>query len=232
MSSPSKVEPRHTRLRAVIYIRQSTPQQVLNNREGTRRQYQLVERAQQMGWPDANIRVIDDDLGLSGAGSQQRLGFQRLVAAIGLGEVGIVLVTEISRLSRLNSDWHRVIELCAVFRTLIADEDGVYDAQNANDRLLLGMKGTLFAAELHILQARMHGALLSKARRGELVVCLPVGSGAGRMASPSSIPTRPSAWLSPPCSSASRCCATHGRCSGISCRRLIPLNPTRYTVPG
>jgi len=175
MSSPSKVEPRHTRLRAVIYIRQSTPQQVLNNQEGTRRQYQLVERARQMGWPDANIRVIDDDLGLSGASSQQRLGFQRLVAAIGLGEVGIVLVTEISRLSRLNSDWHRVIELCAMFRTLIADEDGVYDAQNANDRLLLGVKGTLFAAELHILQARMHGALLSKARRGELVVCLPVG---------------------------------------------------------
>jgi DNA invertase Pin-like site-specific DNA recombinase len=175
MSSPSKVEPRHTHLRAVIYIRQSTPQQVLNNQEGTRRQYQLVERARQMGWPDANIHVIDDDLGLSGASSQQRLGFQRLVAAIGLGEVGIVLVTEISRLSRLNSDWHRVIELCAMFRTLIADEDGVYDAQNANDRLLLGVKGTLFAAELHILQARMHGALLSKARRGELVVCLPVG---------------------------------------------------------
>src|SRR5215217_3658580 len=162
MSSPSKVEPRHTRLHAVIYIRQSTPQQVLNNQEGTRRQYQLVGRARQMGWPDANIRVIDDDLGLSGASSQQRLGFQRLVAAIGLGEVGIVLVTEISRLSRLNSDWHRVIELCAMFRTRIADEDGVYDAQDSNDRLLLGMKGTLFAAELHILQARMHGALLPR----------------------------------------------------------------------
>jgi DNA invertase Pin-like site-specific DNA recombinase len=175
MSSPSKVEPRHTRLRALVYVRQSTPQQVLHHQEGTRRQYGLVERARQMGWPDANIRVIDDDLGLSGASSQQRLGFQRLVAAIGLGEVGLVLVTEVSRLSRLNSDWHRVIELCAVFRTLIADEDGVYDAQDANDRLLLGMKGTLFAAELHILQARMRGALLSKARRGELVVRLPVG---------------------------------------------------------
>jgi DNA invertase Pin-like site-specific DNA recombinase len=127
MSSPSKVEPRHTRLRALVYVRQSTPQQVLNHQEGTRRQYGLVERARQMGWPDANIRVIDDDLGLSGAGSQQRPGFQRLVAAIGLGEVGLVMVTEVSRLSRLNSDWHRVIELCAVFRTLIADEDGVYD---------------------------------------------------------------------------------------------------------
>ena len=104
-----------------------------------------------------------------------RLGFQRLVAAIGLGEVGIVLVTEVSRLSRRNSDWHRVIELCAVFRTLIADEDGVYDAQDPNDLLLLGVKGTLFAAELHILHARMRGNLLNKARRGELALRLPVG---------------------------------------------------------
>ena len=145
----SKIEPRHLRLQAIVYIRQSTPQQIQNNRESTRRQYDLARRARQMGWPETAIRVIDDDLGLSGAGSQKRAGFQRLVGAIGLGEVGIVLVTEISRLSRLNSDWHRVIELCAVFRTLIADEDGIYDAQNPNDRLLLGVKGTLFAAELH-----------------------------------------------------------------------------------
>ena len=135
----------------------------------------LAERARQMGWPETAVRVIDDDLGMSGASSQSRAGFQRLVAAIGMGEVGIVLVTEVSRLSRLNSDWHRVIELCAVFRTLIADEDGVYDAQDPNDRLLLGVKGTLFAAELHILQARMQGALMSKAERGELAVALPVG---------------------------------------------------------
>src|SRR4051795_9622911 len=157
-----KIEPRHFGLRALVYVRQSTPRQVLASQESTRRQYQLAERAQQMGWPAPRIEVIDEDLGLSGAGSQQRLGFQRLVAAIGLGEVGLVLVTEVSRLSRLNSDWHRVIELCAVFRTLIADEDGVYDAQDANDRLLLGMKGTLFAAELHILQARMRGWVLSR----------------------------------------------------------------------
>ncbi|HEX2416556.1 MAG TPA: recombinase family protein, partial [Micromonosporaceae bacterium] len=171
----SKIEPRHLRLQAVVYIRQSTPQQIQNNQESTRRQYDLACRARQMGWPETAVRVIDDDLGLSGAGSRNRAGFQRLVAAIGLGEVGIILVTEVSRLSRLNSDWHRVIELCAVFRTLIADEDGIYDAQSPNDRLLLGVKGTLFAAELHILQARMRGALLSKARRGELAVTLPVG---------------------------------------------------------
>jgi Resolvase, N terminal domain len=161
MSSPSKVEPRHTRLRALVYVRQSTPQQVLHHREGTRRQYGLVERARQMGWPDANIRVIDDDLGLSGASSQQRLGFQRLVAAIGLGEVGLVLVTEVSRLSRLNSDWHRVIELCAVFRTLIADEDGVYQSVEES-RLQPGGSGlkltTSIATSVPVVATRMTSA--------------------------------------------------------------------------
>lgn len=142
-TSMSKIEPRHLRLQAVVYIRQSTPQQIQNNQESTRRQYDLACRARQMGWPETAVRVIDDDLGLSGAGSRNRAGFQRLVAAIGLGEVGIILVTEVSRLSRLNSDWHRVIELCAVFRTLIADEDGIYDAQSPSDRLLLGVKSLL-----------------------------------------------------------------------------------------
>src|SRR5215213_5781976 len=170
-----KIEPRHLGLRAVVHVRQSTPRQVLANQESTRRQYQLAERARQMGWAAPQVEIIDEDLGLSGAGSQARTGFQRLVAAIGLGEVGLVQVTEVSRLSRRNSDWHRVIELCAVFRTLIADEDGVYSAQDPNDRLLLGVKGTLFAAELHILRARMRGNLLNKARRGELALRLPVG---------------------------------------------------------
>jgi DNA invertase Pin-like site-specific DNA recombinase len=175
MITSPKVEPRHLRLRALVYVRQSTPQQLQNNQESTRRQYQLAERAQQMGWPVAQVHVIDDDLGLSGASSDQRGGFQRLVASIGLGEVGIILVTEVSRLSRCNSDWHRVIELCAVFATLIADEDGVYDPRDPNDRLLLGVKGTLFAAELHILQARMRGGLINKAQRGALAVTLPIG---------------------------------------------------------
>jgi DNA invertase Pin-like site-specific DNA recombinase len=170
-----KIEPRHLGLRAVVYVRQSTPRQVLTNQESTRRQYQLAERARQLGWPAPQIEVIDEDLGLSGADSQARTGFQRLVAAIGLGEIGLVLVTEVSRLSRRNSDWHRVIELCAVFRTLIADEDGIYSAEDPNDRLLLGIKGTLFAAELHILRARMRGNLLNKARRGELALRLPIG---------------------------------------------------------
>lgn len=175
MSFSPKIEPRHQRLQAIVYIRQSTPKQVQTNHESTRRQYQLVDRARQMGWAPSLIQVIDDDLGLSGASSRRRAGFQRLVAAIGLGEVGLILVTEVSRLSRCNSDWHRVIELCAVFRTLIADEDGVYDARDPNDLLLLGVKGTLFAAELHILRGRMRGNLLNKARRGELAQRLPVG---------------------------------------------------------
>lgn len=175
MSPSLKLQPRHLQLQAIVYVRQSTQRQVLENQESTRRQYQLAERARQLGWPAPQVQLIDDDLGMSGASSHHRSGFQRLVAAIGLGEVGMVLVTEVSRLSRRNSDWHRVIELCAVFRTLIADEDGIYDAQDPNDRLLLGVKGTLFAAELHILRARMRGNLLNKARRGELALRLPVG---------------------------------------------------------
>lgn len=175
MNAIQKVQTQHLNRQALIYIRQSTPKQVQFNQESTRRQYELAEKAHQLGWPQPLIKVIDDDLGLSGASSTHRLGFQHLVAAISLGEVGMVLVIEVSRLSRLNSDWHRVIELCAVFQTLIADEDGIYDPRDPNDQLVLGLKGTLFAAELHILQARMRGSLLNKARHGELALRLPVG---------------------------------------------------------
>jgi DNA invertase Pin-like site-specific DNA recombinase len=175
MSRTTPILPQHVAKTALVYVRQSTPKQVLHNQESLRRQYQLVETAVQLGWAQARTCVIDDDLGLSGASSAVRHGFQRLVAAISLGEVGIVLVTEVSRLSRLDSDWHRVIELCAVFGTLIADEDGLYDPSDPNDRLVLGLKGTLFSAELHIIRARMRGGLLNKARRGALAQRLPVG---------------------------------------------------------
>lgn len=168
---PSK----HLSRLAMVYVRQSTAKQVAHNQESTRRQYQLREKARALGWPEPRVQIIDDDLGLSGASSQSRMGFQRLVSTVGMGEVGIILVTEVSRLSRLNSDWHRVIELCAVFETLIADEDGLYDPRDPNDRLVLGLKGTLFSAELQILHARMRGGLLNKARRGALAVRLPVG---------------------------------------------------------
>jgi DNA invertase Pin-like site-specific DNA recombinase len=175
MSRTTPILPQHVAKTALVYVRQSTPKQVLHNQESLRRQYQLVETAVQLGWAQARTCVIDDDLGLSGASSAVRHGFQRLVAAISLGEVGIVLVTEVSRLSRLDSDWHRVIELCAVFGTLIADEDGLYDPSDPNDLLVLGLKGTLFSAELHIIRARMRGGLLNKARRGALAQRLPVG---------------------------------------------------------
>jgi len=175
MSRTTPVLPQHVARTALVYVRQSSTKQVLHNQESLRRQYQLVETAARLGWPQARTCVIDEDLGLSGASSTARHGFQRLVAAISLGEVGIVLVTEVSRLSRLDSDWHRVIELCAVFGTLIADEDGLYDPSDPNDRLVLGLKGTLFSAELHIIRARMRGGLLNKARRGALAQRLPVG---------------------------------------------------------
>jgi len=175
MSHAALIQPHHFSRTAMVYVRQSTPKQLLLHQESTRRQYQLAERAAELGWPQPRIVVLDADPGRSGTSSQDRLGFQRLVSAIGLGEVGLVLVTEVSRLSRRNSDWHRVLELCAVFDTLIADDEGMYDPRDPNDRLVLGLKGTLFAAELHILQARMRSGLLNKARRGALSLRLPVG---------------------------------------------------------
>ena len=175
MSHAASILKEHLDRTAMVYIRQSTPKQLLVHQESTRRQYQLAERAAGLGWPQPRIVVIDEDLGRSGTSSQARRGFQRLVSAISLGEVGLVLVTEVSRLSRLNSDWHRVLELCAVFDTLLADDEGIYDLRDPNDRLVLGLKGTLFAAELHILQARMRAGLLNKARRGALELRLPVG---------------------------------------------------------
>jgi DNA invertase Pin-like site-specific DNA recombinase len=175
MNHAAAIQQTHLDRTAMVYVRQSTAKQLVVHQESTRRQYQLAERAEALGWPRPRIVVLDEDLGRSGASSKERLGFQRLVSAIGLGEVGLVLVTEVSRLSRLNSDWHRVLELCAVFDTLLADDEGMYDLRDPNDRLVLGLKGTLFAAELHILHARMRAGLLNKARRGALLLRLPVG---------------------------------------------------------
>ena len=142
MSHAAAILPHHLGRTAMVYVRQSTPKQLVVHQESTRRQYQLAERAATLGWPQPRIVVVDEDLGRSGTSSETPLGFQRLVSAIGLGEVGLVLVTEVSRLSRLNSDWHRVLELCAVFDTLIADDEGIYDLRDPNDRLVLGLKGT------------------------------------------------------------------------------------------
>ncbi len=170
-----KVAARHLARDAYLYVRQSTARQVLENQESTARQYALRQRAIALGWPGERVIVIDSDLGQSGASSGDRAGFQQLVGDVGMGRVGIVLGLEVSRLARNSSDWHRLLEICAVTDTLILDEDGIYDPSHFNDRLLLGLKGTMSEAELHMLRARMRGGLVNKARRGELRLRLPVG---------------------------------------------------------
>jgi DNA invertase Pin-like site-specific DNA recombinase len=170
-----KIHPWHRDRLAVVYVRQSSPQQVVRHQESTRLQYGLTERAAVLGWAADRIVVIDDDQGESARYAENRAGFQRLVSEVSLDHVGLILGIEMSRLARSNKDWHQLLELCALFRTLIADLDGVYDPAQYNDRLLLGLKGTMSEAELHILKQRMYEGRLSKARRGELTFPLPVG---------------------------------------------------------
>ncbi|MGH9918903.1 MAG: recombinase family protein, partial [Nitrososphaerales archaeon] len=160
---------------AYLYIRQSTLRQVAENRESTQRQYALRHRALALGWKDEQLVVVDEDLGLSGTSSRDRQGFQRMVAEVSLGRVGLVMGLEVSRLARNNADWQRLLELCSMTETLILDEDGLYDPSSFNDRLLLGLKGTMSEAEIHLLRARLKGGILNKARRGELRLPLPVG---------------------------------------------------------
>jgi DNA invertase Pin-like site-specific DNA recombinase len=148
---------------------------VERNTESTARQYGLASRAVALGWPASGVRVIDDDLGLSGASAAGRSGFAELAAQVGLGQVGMVLALEVSRLARNNSDWYRLLDLAGMTDTLIADSDGVYHPAMFNDRLLLGMKGAMSEAELHILRARLDGGIRNKAARGELRKALPVG---------------------------------------------------------
>jgi DNA invertase Pin-like site-specific DNA recombinase len=170
-----KVTADHLRRNAYLYVRQSTLRQVLTNTESTHRQYDLRGRAIALGWAPEQVIVIDSDQGQSGASATDRDGFQRLVAEVSMGRAGIVLGLEVSRLARNNADWHRLLEICAISATLILDEDGLYDPCNFNDRLLLGLKGTMSEAELHLLKGRLRGGVLSKARRGELIQPLPVG---------------------------------------------------------
>ena len=164
----AKITTSHLSRLAVVYLRQSSPSQVENNRESTRRQYELAERARELGWAREQILVIDADLGLSGSGAAARSGFAQLTADVALGRVGLVLGLEVSRLARNNADWHRLIELAGLTDTLIADADGLYHPALFNDRLLLGLKGAMSEAELHVLRARLDGGRRSKAARGEL----------------------------------------------------------------
>ena len=169
-----KIKAEHLCRDAWLYIRQSTVRQVFENTESTQRQYALRQRAVALGWPAERIHVIDTDLGHSGA-ERDREGFQQLVAEVSLGRAGIVMGLEVSRLARNSMDWHRLLEICALSETLILDEDGIYDPGHFNDRLLLGLKGTMSEAELHVLHARLQGGVLNAARRGELKMPLPIG---------------------------------------------------------
>jgi DNA invertase Pin-like site-specific DNA recombinase len=175
MTDLSKIRPVHTQRAAYVYIRQSTPGQVEHNRESTARQYALADRACQLGWSKEQVVLIDEDLGLSGSSTDKRSGFARLTSEVALAHVGIVLGLEVSRLARNNADWYRLLELCGVTDTLIGDNDGVYHPALFNDRLLLGLKGTMSEAELHIIRARLDGGIRNKAARGELRRGLPVG---------------------------------------------------------
>jgi DNA invertase Pin-like site-specific DNA recombinase len=170
-----KVRPAHLGRAALVYVRQSSPGQVERNTESTARQYALVERAVELGWARRAVEVIDEDLGISGSGSSPRAGFDRLTADVALGQVGIVLGLEVSRLARSNADWYRLLDLAGMTDTLIADGDGIYHPASFNDRLLLGLKGTMSEAELHVLRARLEGGIRNKAARGELRRGLPVG---------------------------------------------------------
>src|SRR5579862_8687247 len=175
MKESPKVQSHHLERGAYLYIRQSSMRQVIENVESTRRQYALRGRATALGWRDEQIVVIDDDQGESGASASWREGFQRLVSDVGLGRAGIVMGLEVSRLARNCADWHRLLEICALSQSLILDEDGLYDPAHYNDRLLLGLKGTMSEAELHVLKARLIGGMLNKAQRAELVIPLPIG---------------------------------------------------------
>ncbi|WDL97049.1 recombinase family protein [Alicyclobacillus sp. ALC3] len=174
-TAPSKVHPEHLNRPAIVYIRQSSLAQVRFHRESTERQYALREKAIDLGWAPEQIQVIDEDLGISGSGRSQRLGFQNLVAQVSLGEVGAILGLEISRLARSSADLLRLLELCGLFNTIVVDEDGIYDLRDFNDRLILGFKGTMSEAELHFLRARLIGGKKNKAKKGELRFPLPVG---------------------------------------------------------
>lgn len=165
----------HRTRKALIYIRQSTPHQVLTNQESLRLQYALHQRAIDLGWRVADIEIIDADLGLTGAAAELREGFKEVVAQVTLGQVGIILSSEVTRLSRNCSDWYPLLDICSYRNCLIADRDGIYDPGSANGRLLLGLKGQLSELELHTIRARMTAGLLNKARRGDLALRLPVG---------------------------------------------------------
>jgi len=170
-----KITDEHLQRIAIVYVRQSTQRQVLEHRESTARQYALADRAVALGWPSAGVEVIDEDQGRSGSSAEGRSGFQRLLAEVSSDRVGIILGLEMSRLARSCKDWHALLEVCSIYRTLLVDADGLYDPSQYNDRLLLGLKGTMSEAELHILKSRLQQGMWNKAERGEVLNNPPIG---------------------------------------------------------
>jgi DNA invertase Pin-like site-specific DNA recombinase len=171
----TKIRPEHFSRTAVVYIRQSSLVQVYENQQSTERQYDLAARARQLGWSEGKVEVVDEDLGQSGSETTRRTGFQRLAGEVSLGRVGGIFALEVSRLARSSADWHKLLDLCALSNTVIADEDGIYDPNDFNDRLVLGMKGTMSDAERHVMRLRLLGGRLHKARKGTLEFCAPTG---------------------------------------------------------
>jgi DNA invertase Pin-like site-specific DNA recombinase len=171
----SKLHDYHLQRLAIVYVRQSHPQQVVEHVESTARQYALVDRAVALGWSRDRVVVIDADQGQSGQSMVTRLGFQRVLAGVSLDHVGLIPGPEMSRLARSNKDWHQLLELCAIFRTLLADADGLYDPTDYNDRLLLGLRGMMSEAELYLMKGRMLEGMRNKARRGALLNHPPMG---------------------------------------------------------
>ena len=216
----AKVTGAHLARTAYLYVRQSTLRQVLTNTESAARQYALRQKAIALGWDAEQIVTIDTDQGQSGASAADREGFQRLVAEVGMGRAGIVLGLEVSRLARNNADWHRLLEICAMSGTLICDEDGLYDPTDFNDRLLLGLKGTMSEAELHFIRARLIGGQLSKARRGELQ------HGACRSGWSTTPPARSCSTPIPVCNKPSGTCSP---CSPAPARRAQPCSSSTPT---
>ena len=175
MITSELITPTHLARKALIYIRQSTPQQVLTNQESLRLQYALQLKALELGWQTEDIEIVDTDLGQTGAVAQNRVGFKEVVSRVTLGEVGIILSSEVTRLSRNCFDWYPLLDICGYRACLIADRDGIYDPASTNGRLLLGLKGQLSEFELHTIRSRLNAGLLNKAQRGDLFLTLPIG---------------------------------------------------------
>jgi hypothetical protein len=210
--STEKVTASHRSRDAYVYVRQSTPSQMIHHTESLARQYELRERAVMLGWPAHQVVVIDADLGRSGAQTAGRTGFKELVADVGLGKVGIVLGIEVSRLARNNADWYQLLDLCAITDTLIADADGVYHPADFNDRLVLGLKGTMSEAELHLIRSRLTAGLKHKAAKVNCVRVFRSGWTTTRTTRWCSAPTRRCARRSPPYSAVSMNWVPPGRC--------------------